>query len=266
MSTVLSIGDRAWTSQTFAWLLEAGGASGAKDPALLHTFVNAMAKNRALAKQAEQDGVDADPRVMNRLAVARDRILAEEEASRLRRLAPVDALTVRARFDAEPHAYDELRLSQILVRVNGNSQTFSSGKRRTAKQALARARSIRQQLQRGADFASLARKFSDDESSRDSGGELPTIFQQDLRDDLAANVLALTPGEVGPPVLGSDGYHLIRLEEKSTATFEGSRRLLEFNLREAWAEQRLKQLSNSMPVSFNMDGWLAERDRLAGGK
>ena len=260
-STVLSIDGQHWTAERFAMLLDAGKVSPAMDSAGLTSFVNTIADRHVLAKQAQADGLANEPRIAEKLALLRETILADEESDRLRRMAPVDAAAVRAEFEARPGDYDELEMSQILI--SPNTTSLDPAQRRTPTQALALAQSLQQQLKDGADFETLARKYSDD-SSRVEGGRLPSIFAKDLRPEMASTVNALKPQQVSDPVGSADGYHLIRLEHKTVATFDSSRRLLEFNMRDAWADQQMQRLRQKSPVSFDDAAWLAQRDRFIG--
>lgn len=260
--SVMIVGTEHWSAQRLAWSMLAADAPLSMDAGQLDDFVQALSQRHVLAKEAETAGLASDPRIAERLALARETILADEQIARLRQLAPVDIGQVRARYDADPSSHDEYRLSQILVRISDNDPAVPPAQRRTAAQALARARSIQRQLQHGARFATLARKVSDDVDSRDHGGQLPEMFAMDLRADLRSAVAALRPQSVSEPLLSSDGYHLIRLDEKASPGFESSRRLLEFELRDAWANAEASRLRSSAPVVLNATAWLAQRDRL----
>ena len=259
---VMFVGTDSWSAQRLAWSMLAADAPPSMDAGQLDNFVQALSQRHILAREAETAGLASDPRIAERLALARDTILADEQVARLRRLAPVDARQVRARFDADPTSHDEYRLSQILVRISDSDPAVPPAQRRTAAQALVRARAIQRQLQHGAHFATLARKVSDDIDSRDHGGQLPEMFEMDLRADLRSAVAALRPQGVSEPLLSSDGYHLVRLDEKTSPGFESSRRLLEFELRDAWANAEVRRLRSGAPVAFDAAAWLAQRDRL----
>ncbi|WP_198083432.1 peptidylprolyl isomerase [Variovorax sp. E3] len=260
--SVMIVGTDHWSAQRLAWSMLAADAPLSMDAGQLDTFAQAFSQRHILAKEAQTAGLASDPRIAERLALARDTILADEQVARLRQLAPVDARQVRARYDADPTSHDEYRLSQILVRISDNDPAVPPAQRRTAAQALARARSIQRQLEHGAHFATLARRVSDDVDSRDHGGQLPEMFAMDLRADLRSAVAVLRPQSVSEPLLSSDGYHLIRLDEKTSPNFESSRRLLEFELRDAWANAEVSRLRSGAPVMFDATAWLAQRDRL----
>lgn len=258
---VLTIGSRQWSAEAFGALQRAGGVKTELKPEELRTFVDQVAERYALARQAEVVGLPADPRVAQRLALARDLVLADEERKRLFDAAPIDAAAVRADFDAHPEALDELRLSQILVRVTEGDPAVANAKPRTLAQALALATSIEQQLKRGILFSTLARKYSDDEASSNLGGELPVMFAKDLKPALKPAVLALKPNEWSAPVRDADGYHVILLHERAVARFDDVKGMLDFNLREAWANEQLQKLRAATPVSFDSAAWLSRQDR-----
>ncbi|PWT71488.1 MAG: hypothetical protein C5B59_18115 [Bacteroidetes bacterium] len=75
-----------------------------------------------------------------------------------------------------------------------------------------RADSIYQVLQKGGDFAELARHFSGDNLTYQSGGEMPEfgVGKYDPAFESAAFNLK-TPGEVSRPVESEFGYHIIKL-------------------------------------------------------
>lgn len=63
----------------------------------------------------------------------------------------------------------------------------------------------------GADFAALARQYSDDLGSKNQGGALGWLGLGDTDPAFQAAMVALQPGQVSAPVLTADGYHIIRL-------------------------------------------------------
>ncbi len=66
----------------------------------------------------------------------------------------------------------------------------------------------------GADFADLAKKYSYDKGSADSGGELGLIRRGNLVKEFEEAAFSLEVGEISKPVKTEYGYHIIQLEEK----------------------------------------------------
>lgn len=75
-------------------------------------------------------------------------------------------------------------------------------------------------LDDGADFAEVAAKMSDD-PSRDNGGIVGEIAIGDLdANGLIAAARGLEPGQVSDIIKGVDGYYIIKLNAKNTATVD----------------------------------------------
>ncbi|HET7929856.1 MAG TPA: SurA N-terminal domain-containing protein [Rhodanobacteraceae bacterium] len=63
----------------------------------------------------------------------------------------------------------------------------------------------------GADFAALAKQYSDDLGSKNQGGELGWLQKGDAGPEFQAALDKMTKGEISAPVLTADGYHIIDL-------------------------------------------------------
>lgn len=113
--------------------------------------------------------------------------------------------------------------------------------------AVARLAEFRQRIVAGqADFAALAREFSQDGSARD-GGDLgwgaPGMFVPEFEERMAS----LAPGQVGEPLVSRFGVHLIQVMERRNTklTPREQREVVRANLREkkfeeayaAWAQE-----------------------------
>jgi parvulin-like peptidyl-prolyl isomerase len=87
----------------------------------------------------------------------------------------------------------------------------------TADQALARITDVKKQLDAGADFATLAKQYSEDTGSRDQGGELGWFGKGQMVAEFENAAFKLQPGQVSDPVKTQFGYHLIKVEERDPA-------------------------------------------------
>jgi len=80
--------------------------------------------------------------------------------------------------------------------------------------ALAKARDIAAKARAaGADFAALARQYSDDIGSKDAGGDLGPVDKGVFGDEFDKVFFAMQPGQVSDPVRLPDGYHVIHFRE-----------------------------------------------------
>jgi len=73
---------------------------------------------------------------------------------------------------------------------------------------------IIKELNEGANFEELAKKKSDDEASRESGGDLDVIYKGIFDPAFDEAVSKLNPGEISGKVETRFGFHVIKLTEK----------------------------------------------------
>jgi peptidyl-prolyl cis-trans isomerase SurA len=101
---------------------------------------------------------------------------------------------------------DRVRFRQILVRV-----PITRGDSARARNLAA---AVRKQAIAGAPFDSLARQYSQDPVTVDSGGRLGEFLTAGLSAPFDKVVAALDSGGVSEPVLSEHGYHLIKVLAK----------------------------------------------------
>ncbi|HWR00258.1 MAG TPA: peptidylprolyl isomerase [Chlorobaculum sp.] len=108
--------------------------------------------------------------------------------------------------DRLPQAPEQVSVSQII-----KYPEFAAAAR---QDALDKINSVRDKLKGGADFASLAREYSDDPGSRSLGGDLGFVQKGELVSSFESAAFALKPGQVSDVVESRFGFHLIQLLEK----------------------------------------------------
>ena len=80
-----------------------------------------------------------------------------------------------------------------------------------------RALDLLAQIQGGADFTRLVRKYSEDEATRKRGGDLGTVEQGGFDKTIEQAVKNLKEGDISMPILTDEGVHLVRLETRTDA-------------------------------------------------
>jgi len=76
---------------------------------------------------------------------------------------------------------------------------------------------IRKQILGGADFAALARQYSEDPGSKDNGGELPQFARGQMVPEFESAAFALESNQVSEVITTQYGYHIIKLLDKTPA-------------------------------------------------
>jgi peptidyl-prolyl cis-trans isomerase C len=69
----------------------------------------------------------------------------------------------------------------------------------------------------GADFAALAKQYSEDPGTKDTGGELPEFPRGQMVPEFEAAAFSLTNNQVSDVVTSPYGYHIIKLIDKTPA-------------------------------------------------
>lgn len=125
---------------------------------------------------------------------------------RLRPIPPSDA-QVREFWEANqatlPPRPASVSFRQILVTPRADSAARAN--------ALRLADSLAAALRAGADFATLATRFSDDSSTRAAGGELGWFRRGMMVPAFEQVAFSLRPGELSHPVETTYGFHVIRV-------------------------------------------------------
>jgi peptidyl-prolyl cis-trans isomerase D len=109
-----------------------------------------------------------------------------------------------------------VQIRHILIRVSPDADP------QAVEKARLKAGKVLTEARGGANFAALARQYSDD-ASASKGGDLGYASRGELEPALAQVVFALRKGEIGPVVRTSYGFHIVKVE----AIQEGKKRALE---------------------------------------
>ncbi|MEM2447208.1 MAG: peptidylprolyl isomerase [Candidatus Bathyarchaeia archaeon] len=103
------------------------------------------------------------------------------------------------------------------------------------------AKNILERLRKGEDFASLARQYSQDEFTRELGGDLGFFPKglSGLPPELEEVAFSLAPGQISEVVKSYYGYHIIQVLEKDPAhpLSEEARRLFKESKFKEWLEK-----------------------------
>jgi peptidyl-prolyl cis-trans isomerase D len=120
---------------------------------------------------------------------------------------------IKQYFDAHQSEYstpDQARSRHILIKVDAGADA------KTDAAAKAKAEGILKQIQGGADFADLAKKYSDDPGSKDSGGELPFAQHGAMVPEFDKAIFSQKIGDT-QIVKSQFGYHIVQVEERKAA-------------------------------------------------
>ncbi|HXF96516.1 MAG TPA: peptidylprolyl isomerase, partial [Gemmatimonadales bacterium] len=148
-----------------------------------------------------------------RRAILRDRLLETlRQQGKLRPIPPTDS-AMRRFWEQNrrqlPRRPPVVSFRQIVVVPQPDSAA--------RVRAYQRAESLVVALRRGADFAELARRFSDDTATRQQGGELGWFRRGVMVRNFELVAFSLRPGVVSDPVETEFGFHIIKVDRAQPA-------------------------------------------------
>jgi peptidyl-prolyl cis-trans isomerase D len=103
---------------------------------------------------------------------------------------------------------EQVRASHILLKTEGKDDAAVKAK----------AEDILKQAKGGADFAELAKKYSEDDSNAKQGGDLDYFGRGRMVPEFDEVVFTMTPGQISDLVKTQYGYHIIKLVDKKAST------------------------------------------------
>jgi len=108
--------------------------------------------------------------------------------------------------DSLPRLEETVDISQILMQIKPSDESI--------QKAYEKIQRLKKMLEEGADFAELAKKYSEDPGSAANGGDLGFVKRGDLVKEFEEAAFALKEGEISDIVQTQFGFHLIQMVEK----------------------------------------------------
>jgi peptidyl-prolyl cis-trans isomerase D len=121
---------------------------------------------------------------------------------------------LQAYYDAHKDTYavkEQVKARHILIGVPQGSDA------KTDAAAKAKAEEVLAKVKAGGDFAALAKEYSTDPGSKDSGGELGFFGRKQMVPPFEKAAFALQAGQTSDLVKTDFGYHIIQVEQHDTA-------------------------------------------------
>jgi peptidyl-prolyl cis-trans isomerase SurA len=159
----------------------------------------------------------------------------------------------REYYEANRAKYSEdesFRARHIFFRTNEKAPAEDIKRTmNTALMVLAEAKS-------GKDFAELAKSYSEDPAARKDGGALGTFKKGDMMPELESAILAMKPGEVSELVYTTSGFHIVKLEERTSGKmkpFESVKAEIEETLYRKKSEDRFNLWAKELRTKASIE-------------
>jgi len=209
---------------------------------LFPMLIDQLIDRKAVVLLAHKQGLENDPAVVKQVARATDAAL--QNALFTRDIGPlVSEAAIKARYDATiagKQGEEEVHARHILVPTEEE------------------AKKIIDELNKGGDFAALAKAHSTD-SGAAQGGDLGFFKKGDMVPEFAAAAFALKAGEyTKTPVKTQYGYHVIKVEEHRVApppTLEQSHDQIRQEIIQEGVKKVVAEAKEGLTIEkFNPDG------------
>src|SRR6201991_5015497 len=177
---------------------ELGASLAQMDPATKKDNVlSFLIDMKIVAKAAEDKKVENSEDFKKRLAFTRNRLLMDSLLATEGKAATTD--------DAMKKVYEEAS-----KQITGEQEVHA---RHILVETEDEAKAIKAELDKGADFAELAKKKSKDPGASD-GGDLGFFTKEQMVPEFSEVAFKLNPGQISDPVKSQFGWHIIKVEEK----------------------------------------------------
>lgn len=179
------------------------------DPDQKREFLNRMIEERIWLESAVKAGVDKRPDIEATLTNQRRDLLIRTYLGEEMQKAPAPS-------DEMVQAYYKEHESEYMAEEQVKVRHIQTADEKTAKKA-------QKELDKGADFAAVAKKYSTDAATKDKGGDLGSVMKSGFfgslgrQPALADTAFAIPLGKVIGPIQTGLGWHLIETTERIPA-------------------------------------------------
>ena len=223
---------------------------------------------KVLAERARKDKIDQQDLTRIQVLIDRSQALAQAYMTDLQKNSDklVSDGEVDQYFTDHQTEFDEVRVRHILISTQpkqAGEEEAEAGKDKkeapkppTKEEAKKKAQAVLERVRKGEDFAKLAKETSDDPGSKEKGGEYDFFAKGTMVPEFEEVAFKLKPGEVSEPVETPFGYHIIKLEDRrsaSSATDPKVRQQITDKLKQEKLDARIEEITAASTVEVAED-------------
>jgi hypothetical protein len=213
-------------------------------------FAEQVIRIKLMEQEARKLGLDRDPKVSAQISVDRANVLANAAAQKLVAQPTEDA--VRKYYKENSGRFEAIDISHIAFAYAGGRIPSRAGRRpRTEAEAANAALAVYQELRKGGDFATIARRESDDVETAPQGGQLGHFTRGMLPQELEARIWAIQPGQISGPIPSPLAVHIFRMNSRGTAPIEKVRAGITQRVQQQNMFDRVELLRRNAKVDFD---------------
>lgn len=214
-------------------------------------FIERYAVLELLKQEAEKQKLDQKSPLREQLEYHRLTTLAQ---------SIIDAETAGLVADSDRQSYYEKtkeqffrsKIRMIFVRYQ-EKQDANGPKAHTPEEAKAIADKAYAELKSGADFAKVAKEYSDEALTRDKGGLYGWVKRSEqMPEEIKSAIFALKTGEIGKPIhMAGNGYYVFRVEETGYAPLSEVASEVDAGVKQQGGDRVMNRVSKEVKVAFD---------------
>lgn len=209
-----------------------------------------VARLLALTSEAQKRQMDQDPKMQQLIRVRGYTLLSNALLFAIEADVKKDEAGTRAFYATEKHGFVEVKVRHVLVRYKGVTFNTKTAKPpvRTETEAKVLISSLRQKLIQGADFETIVKTNSEDESTNKTGGVLEYFTRGAMAAEFETAAFSLPVNGISDVIKTQNGFHVLQVLDHRPMPFEAVRKALENIL----ARQRYEEIGKT-GITLNAD-------------
>lgn len=218
---VITIDGKEWTQSAFKAVIDGLPPELRKNyEANKKAWLDQYALMTRLAKQARTEGLDQKAPYKQQIDYSVLMFLAQSLIAERSRTPVISSADMKSWFDSHKSQYKRARVRGILV--SWGQIPKEGEKSRTDTEAAAIIDEVVKRAKSGESFAGLAKRYSEDVSTKDKGGEFPLIRPEDkaINSSIKAAVFTIKPGDLSTAIRLPGGIYVFKLEELVEPTMQ----------------------------------------------
>ena len=222
-------------------------------------IVDNLVEQELLYQASTKKGLQNDPKVKAKIDLYRRVIIAQALMENELETA------AKKYYDTNVQEFEQLKMSQIMIayatpedlKKESGKKKAAQPKKRTEAEALQVAQALRARLDKGEDFAAIAKEVSEDPMSKARGGDMGPISRKDEKlerrgmSTLVEKAFELKVGELAGPIKTDKGYHIITVTAPAEQkTFEEVKALITAKQRNQARETLMADLKKNAKIKY----------------
>jgi len=219
---------------------------------LLPQYIVAM---KVLSAEAVKLKLGEQPEVVRAIEIAREGILSDAARKHFLQSITVSDQELRELYAKDKTLSEEVRIRHILISTEDAPLKSRAAGHPALPEPEARKKleEIRERILAGADFAQMAKQYSEDTATAASGGDMGVIQRDKVVPPIVNAAYALEPGQVSDIISTPSGVEIIKVEDKHTKSFEEVKPALETQLRQSKASEIVQHLMANYPLVIDQE-------------